>query len=219
MDKQEHLQGRTSQSTDDATDDIGDSKSNGTANTTQSNHDHKEGTMPVASTDIRENQDTTSSPNNVDSTSIPDVTTMTILRDLGEKLEFEHRQRKRADDWADFLTLELDAHIEARTSAEERHIALRERMIRLVGKYRKLKSEHATLVTQIKDMTVDDASAHKPAEKNRGSILRRNKSVGDRQAIMAKRNAMLIRGSRRHGSSDDSDSSEEASTGKASHTG
>ena len=150
-----------------------------------------------------------------DDISAPDVATMAILRDMGRKLDFEHKQRIRAEDWAEFLTLELDAHIDARTSTEERHVTMRERMIRMAGKYRKLKSEHATLVTQIQDMTHDDTSTQKPPQKNRTSLLRRNKSVGDRQTIMAKRNAMLIRGSCRQGSSEESDSPGESPSGKS----
>ncbi|KAK2150996.1 hypothetical protein LSH36_380g04039 [Paralvinella palmiformis] len=147
------------------------------------------------------------------STEVTDVV-LDMLREFGKRLDFERRQRERAEDWAEFLQLELEAQIDARTDAEERRVVLRERIIELVAKYKKLKWEHATLVSQIRDMSRPDTPADRAstaaASSSSSSLLRRKHkpSSANRDSLMAKRNAIIVRHSGRQGSSTDSDNSE-----------
>ena len=130
-----------------------------------------------------------------------------ILREFAKRLDFERHQRERAEDWAEFLMLELDAQINARTAAEKGREALRDRTIRLVAKYKKVKSEHASLVSQIRDMSMPDAVDEDRRDSGNSLLRRKTKSSTNRESLLAKRHAMVVRHSVRRQSSSDSDNS------------
>ena len=74
-------------------------------------------------------------------------------RFLREQLEKEGRERERAQEWSEFLCLELDAHINARIHAEDKYSQLwlrskylSERYKRMQGMYSSLKKELDSLV-------------------------------------------------------------------------
>lgn len=107
------------------------------------------------------NKGPVSTPTNSDSHDKMGQRYKEYARYLLERYEAEVKQRERSEDWCEFLTSELDAHINARILAEEKYTNLLQRHKTVGCEFNRLKQQHADLENQLLALSRDSLSGAK----------------------------------------------------------